>query len=886
MKTDLGRALDALAALVWTALPDGRVDFVNRAWSEYFGSGCGEPDDGTWPKIVHPDHLDQLREDWKSILKSATAGKFEARILRFDGQYRWCCLDAGPMCDEEGRVVKWYGTCTDIDDRKRDEVALRDSERHARSIVDSIPGMVAVFTAEGMLERVNQPVLDFYGQTLDDLKLWGTGSFTHPEDIVHATKVFSQALVSGEPFEMEVRTLCPGGQYRWVQSCGFPLRDITGRVVSWYNLLVDVDDRRRAEQALDVRELEARVIVDNIPSLVSILAPSGAFEFVNRQMLDYTGLTLEEMASWRGSDAVHPDDLSQTVECFTAGISSREPFEIEYRMRRSDGVYRWFQGRHRPLLDADGGVLRWCVSVTDIDDRKRAEDELRASERNLKLIIDTVPAFAWSALADGTADFFNQHYLNFLGLTAQQARGSGWTVAVHPDDLSVLDDAWKAMVADGRPGEAEARLRRSDGVYRWALFRANPLRDASGTIVKWYGTNTDIDDRKRTEETLKRSEAFLAEGQHLARMGNFLWRLATDEITWSEPLYRIFDLSAGVTITLNLIGSRVHPEDVPMMIDMVNRAQRGDPDFEYEHRIVMPDQSIKYIHMIAHRSGTYQDQSEYLGAVLDVTQRHVAEQALSALRSELAHIMRVTSLGALTASIAHEVHQPLSGIVTNASTCLRMLASDPPNVDGARETARRTIRDGNRAADVIARLRALFSGKAAVSEPVDLNEAARDVLALSASDLQRNRVSLRTEFDDRISAAVGDRVQLQQVILNLVRNALDAMNAVEDRPRQLSIRTEPDGSERVKLSVRDSGVGLDPERADRLFEAFYTTKNDGMGMGLSVSLSIIESHGGRLWASANDGPGATFAFSIPCELMPDGQTVPPTADTTREIRKH
>jgi PAS domain S-box-containing protein len=260
-------------------------------------------------------------------------------------------------------------------------------------------------------------------------------------------------------------------------------------------------------------------------------------------------------------------------------------------------------------------------------------------------------------------------------------------------------------------------------------------------------------------------------------------------------------------------------------------------------------------------------------------QRRSSEEALSKARSELAHVARVTSLGVLTASIAHEINQPLSGIVTNAGTCLRMLASDPPNLDGARETARRTIRDGNRASDVIARLRALYGKKNPTPETVDLNEATSEVLALSLSDLQRNRVILRSELAADLPLVTGDRVQLQQVILNLVRNASDAMSAVDDHPRQLLIRTERDGDDRVRLTVQDAGVGFDPKIADRLFESFYTTKNEGMGIGLSVSRSIIENHQGRLRATLNNGPGAAFSFSIPC--APEGST---RSDNIREIR--
>jgi signal transduction histidine kinase len=258
----------------------------------------------------------------------------------------------------------------------------------------------------------------------------------------------------------------------------------------------------------------------------------------------------------------------------------------------------------------------------------------------------------------------------------------------------------------------------------------------------------------------------------------------------------------------------------------------------------------------------------------ELAERRLVEERLDNTRLELAHVARITSLGVLTASIAHEVNQPLSGIITNAGTCLRMLAADPPNVDGARETARRTIRDGNRASEVIARLRALYGKKDPTSESVDLNEAIREVLALSLTELQRNRVIVQHELAGDQLLVTGDRVQLQQVISNLVRNASDAMSAVDDRPRQLLIRTERDEGNHVRLTVQDAGVGFDPQTADRLFEAFYTTKNDGMGIGLSVSRSIIESHHGRLWATLNKGPGAAFSFSIPCrpEGLADAET--------------
>jgi PAS domain S-box-containing protein len=375
----------------------------------------------------------------------------------------------------------------------------------------------------------------------------------------------------------------------------------------------------------------------------------------------------------------------------------------------------------------------------------------------------------------------------------------------------------------------------------------------------------DLSEQKRAERALRRSEAFLAEGQRLGQIGSYSWRPGTDEITWSAELYRIYELEIGVPVTHELIRSRVHPEDVTLIekMKMVDQAREGGHTFEWRYRLLMPDHSIKYMHAVAHATRDQSGQLEYIASVQDVTARRLAEEARDKAQSELANVARVMSLGALTASIAHEVNQPLSGIITNASTCLRMLATDPPQVDGARETARRTIRDGNRMSEVIARLRALFSKKEPTTESVNLNDAVLEVIALSIVELQKNRVVLCPELADDLPLITGDRVQVQQVILNLLKNGSDAMSTVEDRPRQLVIRTERDDGDRVRLTVQDAGIGFDPQAADRLFDAFYTTKGDGMGIGLSVSRSIIERHHGRLWATLNDGPGAAFSFSIP-----------------------
>jgi PAS domain S-box-containing protein len=522
-------------------------------------------------------------------------------------------------------------------------------------------------------------------------------------------------------------------------------------------------------------------------------------------------------------------------------------------------IIKWREG------DPEGEGFKPVRKARPPRELKRSEDRLGfpASEADLKLIVDSTPGLMWSALPDGRNEWANGHYLEYVGLSHGQLRGWGWTDLIHPDDLDRLMIALDSTLSSPDDRQAEARLRRHDGEYRWFLFSANAAVDEGGNVVRWHGMSTDIEARKRAEEELRRREALLAKGQHLAQIGNFSWRVGTGEITWSEPLYRIFEFELAIPVTLDLIAARVHPEDIQLMSDMIGRVHRGEADFEYEHRIVMPDSSIKWLHLDAHRVQGTSTEVEYVGAVLDVTQRHLSQAALNSARSELAHVTRVMSLGTLAASIAHEINQPLSGIITNAGTCLRMLAGDQPNVEGALETARRTIRDGHRAADVVTRLRALFSKRPASIEPIDINHAALEVIALLRSDLCMGRVVLKTELADQLPLVAGDLVQLQQVIMNLVRNATDAMCGIEERPRLLEIRTELDDRNHVRFIVKDSGAGIQADESARIFEAFYTTKNEGMGMGLSISRAIIENHHGTLTAASNDGPGASFMVSIP-----------------------
>jgi PAS domain S-box-containing protein len=498
-------------------------------------------------------------------------------------------------------------------------------------------------------------------------------------------------------------------------------------------------------------------------------------------------------------------------------------------------------------------------------ERKRAEEALRESEERWRAVFEN--SAAGIALVNSSGRFLaaNFAYQKMLGYSEEELGKLSFLDITHEDYRDANSELTTALWEGKRQYfEMEKRYRRKDGNLIWVRVHVSLVSGTQSIPRFSLAIAEDITVRKRAEEELRRSEAYLAEAQRLSHTGSWAWNVSTGEVFWSRELFRIFGLDPAKTaLNIDFIRKLRHPEDQPFVEQMFDASVREKRDFEMESRIVLPDGSLRHVHTVGRP--VVDDSNnliEFVGSVMDVTERKQAEEKLRKAQVELAHVTRVMTMGELTTSIAHEVNQPLAAIVTNSNACMRWLAGDSPNLDEAREAARRIIRDGNRASEVITRIRALSKKTGTEKERLDLNEAIQEVVTLTQGEVRRNGVALRTELAGDLPPVPGDRVELQQVVLNLIMNGIEAMSGVGNRARELVIRTQSGEADQVRVIVQDSGIGLDPLSTERIFDAFYTTKPQGMGMGLAISRSIVENHGGRLWAVPNDGPGATFQFTL------------------------
>jgi PAS domain S-box-containing protein len=758
-------------------------------------------------------------------------------------------------------------------ERVRAEQAARQAERELQVTIDTIPAIAARYRRDGSLEFVNQTWRTYTGYTglsLDSLPEQRWGVAIHPDDLPRVEAAWRGHLPTGEPFQLEQRMRRADGEYRWHFVRRVPHRNDKGEVTGWYGIAHDIEDQKRAEQALHRSERHLRELIETMPAMAVAALPDGSPTFVNRRWTEYTGLPVENTVGSRWRTVIHPGDFERWLKLWRACLATGQPFEDEARFRRAaDGEYRWFWTRGVPLRDERGNIAGWYGLGVDIQDRKFAEQERerlreleRQARREVQLTIDNIPVNVARYRPDGTPDFVNQTWRTYTGLSQDSLRGQRWGAVIHPDELPKVEAAWRAHMPAAEPFQIEQRLRRADGEYRWHWVRRVPYRNEHGEVVSWYGASWDIEDQKRAERALRRSETYLADAQRLSKAGSFSWKPKSGDIFWSKETYRIMELDESVKPTITFFLQRVHPDDREVVQQQLERAAGDEQYYEHEYRLLMSNQDVKHVYVRARRQIDEKGEDEFVGALMDITAAEKSQAELQAAQTALAHVTRVTMLGEMSASIAHEVNQPLAAIAANAGASLRWLSRDVPQIEDARASIGRVVKEAHRAGEVIRRVRD-FSKKADPQmTELDINEVVKETVTLVQREVFRNGAVIRLELASSLPPVRGDRIQLQQVIVNLALNGMEAMALVHGRNRVLIIRTQRDQFGRVLVGVEDAGVGIEPENIERVFSPFHTTKPDGLGMGLSICKSIIEVHGGELQAFANAGPGMTFQFSI------------------------
>ncbi|TIL34793.1 MAG: PAS domain S-box protein [Mesorhizobium sp.] len=657
--------------------------------------------------------------------------------------------------------------------------------------------------------------------------------------------------------------------------------------ISAFSALIVAAISRQRQLALVTsrdREWELSQLVDMVPSHVWRLAPDGEPIFFNKRMVDFLGLNVADTDKLGMSrltamiDAgVHPDDAVAFGDTLRRCLATGEVFAMRYRLRRFDGIYRWMSSRAEPLRDEDGRIVQWYGLCHDIDDQMHAEEALRRSERQLQEMIDAVPVRIWSAKPTGGPVYFNKRYQdhfrsvikNFEALEEPRIDGLLQEL-VHPQDAPEVQLTLSRCFETGGESAMRFRWREKDGVYRWAECRVEPRRDENGEIAEWYGVSLDIDDEVRAQQALRERERELSQ---LVDMVPVQIRRLTPQgepIFFNKRLLDFFGLNDLAQLdrpdTSRLaaaIRTLVHPEDSARLLDTVRQSLATGEPYSMKYRMRRADGVYRWVDG---RGEPVRDQSgaivQWYAISIDIDGEVRAQEELRLAQESLARASQSASLAELSASIAHEVNQPLAAVVANSHACQRWLTADPPNLERAQKTVERITRDANAAADVVRRIRGLF--KRAV-EPRDSSELFSIVLKarnLMAEEAARRRVRMDIDVESGLPLVALDRVHIQQVLVNLIRNGMDAMDSLEG-DRVLGVRVRRVGDV-IQTEISDRGAGI--EFPDKIFEPFFTTKGNGMGMGLAICRSIVESHGGRLWAETNEPQGATLVFTLPIEV--------------------
>jgi PAS domain S-box-containing protein len=627
-----------------------------------------------------------------------------------------------------------------------------------------------------------------------------------------------------------------------------------------------------AERADDLsgQPLELRLIYDTAPIGLAFLSLDCRYLQINQRLTEICGISVAEHIGRSVRETV-PQVADQVENIVQLILSKGQPITgVEVNGQRPDGTNAerfWLTSWH-PLRGPEGAIVGINVVAEEITERKRTEAALAASETRFRELADNISQFAWTADAKGWIYWYNRRWHDYTGTTLEEMQGWGWQKVHHPEHVDRVVQRIRRSFENGTPWEDTFPLRSKDGTYRWFLSRALPIRNETGEVVRWFGTNTDVTEQIKAEQALRDLNETLeqrveAEARERAR----IWNVSQDLLVVANSDGKYLSVNPAWTATLgwseaDLVGNTsewlLHPDDREKTRAELAHLAEGRRTLRFENRL-------------RHKLGTFRrlswtavpDRRLIYAVARDITELKEAEAALQMSQRELALASRQTTMGAMTASIAHEINQPLSAIVMNGNAALRFLSRPEPDLQGIRAGLTNIVDDGHRAGQVIASIRAMFGKDGGERTELDLNNLVRQVLTIAHGELETHLVSLQTDFFHRLPQVLGDRVLLQQVFLNLIMNAIETMAAVSNRPRVLSVSSEIHGAHHVLLKLKDSGAGIDPNDMGRIFDAFFTTKSSGMGLGLAICRSIVEAHGGLLSASPAIPHGSIFHVVLP-----------------------
>ncbi|MFA1626454.1 PAS domain-containing protein [Rhizobium mongolense] len=914
---ELSQLVDMVPVQIRRLTPEGKPTFFNKRLLDFFGlndvAELDRPDMSRMAaainSLVHPEDAARLLETVRHSLATGEPYSMKYRMRRADGAYRWVDGRGEPLRDEGGVIVQWLAISIDIDDEVRAQEALRESERQLRQLIDAVPALIWSTTPEGTPSYINKRLMDMVGVTLEDLTAPDASrslADVHPEERQAVEQALARSFETGTSFAMKYRQHRADGTYRWTEGRAEPLRDPDGRIVQWYGVCLDIDDLVTAQEALQQSErryrdlfhympigltqvgaskliplfeelraqgvTELQTYIDEHPEFLPRAVEALEIEEVNQHLIEMFGAkNAEEMHGpitryWQPS-------ISTIRRSIEARYRGEEVFQEETQVARMDGsVIDVLFTTARPGAVADKSL----VGFIDITERKKAEKALLNREREFSQLVDMVPSLLWRLSPEGEPVFFSKRMIEFFGLDVgdyDRPESSGLAAAiaalVHPDDTTRLAEALNHSFATGEAFSLNYRLRRADGVYRWMSARAEPLRDEGGRILQWYGLCHDIEDQMHAEEALRERERFL--WQLVETLPALIDCAAPD----GEPVYRSQQLreflgyeleeldGAGKSRLAGTLDAGVHPDDVAGVKEQYAHSLSTGEPYARRHRLRRFDGEYRWVETRAAPMRNADGAIVQWNVIcLDIDGEVRAQEKLLLTQESLARASQAASLAELSASIAHEVNQPLAAVMNYSSACQRWLTAEPPNIERAQKTVERIIHSANSAADVVSRIRALFRQSSDTRDCTTLGGVIAEVRDLVAEEASRRRVRMSIEVEDDLRLVAFDRVQVQQVMINLIRNGMDAMASVQN-DRVLRIRVHRMG-DMVQTEISDRGRGV--QFPDKIFEPFFTTKENGMGMGLAICRSIVEAHGGQLWAEKNEPHGAKFIFTLPAEM--------------------